>query len=87
MNTYDVIRNRVKEIIKEIIPNINTDIIVDDTVLISPKLLDSLGFLTLATHIEEEFGIEIPFDKYEPEEFTCFGKFVSICDNALAEKR
>jgi len=86
MNELEVIRNRIKEIIKEIVPNINTDTITDDTGLISEGWLDSLGFLTLAVHVQEEFAIEIPFDRYSPEEFTLFGVFVSICESAVADK-
>jgi len=86
MNKLNVIRNRIKEIMKEIAPNIDTDAIADDTGLISKGLLDSLGFLTLAVQIQQEFAIEIPFDRYEPEEFTLFGTFVSICENAIAHK-
>lgn len=86
MNKLEVIRNRIKEIIKEIVPYINTDAITDDTGLISQGLLDSLGFLTLAVHVQQEFAIEIPFDRFAPEEFTKFGIFVSICGSALANK-
>jgi len=86
MNKLEVIRNRIKEIIKEIVPYINTDAITDDTGLISKGLLDSLGFLTLAVHVQQEFAIEIPFDRYTPEEFTIFGTFVSICESAVADK-
>lgn len=86
MNKSDVVRKRIKEIIKEIASNINTDAISDDTGLISKGLLDSLGFLTLAVQIQQEFSIEIPFDRYTPEEFTVFGKFVSICASAVADK-
>ena len=86
MNDSEVIRNRIKEIIKEIVPNINTDAITDDTGLTSEGLIDSLGFLTLAAHVEAEFAIEMPFDRYAPEEFTLFGIFVSICESALANK-
>lgn len=86
MNKLEVVRNRIKEIIKEIVPYTNTDAITDDTGLISQGLLDSLGFLTLAIHIQQEFAIEIPFDRYTPEEFTIFGKFVSICESAITDK-
>lgn len=84
MSESSIVRDRVIDIIMEIIPNINTETITDETALISKGLLDSLGFLTLAMHIQEEFGIEIPFDEHSPEEFTLFGTFVSICEDTIA---
>jgi acyl carrier protein len=87
MNERDIVQRRIKEILKEIAPSINTDLIADDTGLISKGLLDSMGFLTLAVHVQQEFSIEIPFENYEPEEFTVFGIFVTICMNAIADKK
>ena len=83
MNSHAEIRKRIAIIVKEVSPQIDAKDISDGTNLIEDGVLDSLGFLTLATRIQKEFNIEIPFDEYSPEEFTVFGKFVEICATVL----
>lgn len=80
-----MLRDRIKKIIKENYPSINTDDLTADTNLVGTGLLDSLGFLTLVISIQQEFNIEVPFEKYSPEEFTIFGKFISICASSFEE--
>lgn len=80
-------RNRIIEMIREICQDVALEDIGDDTELIGKGcLLDSLAFLSLVLGIEQEFGIEIPFDEYSPEEFTIFGNFVAICLASLPAK-
>lgn len=86
MNDSNNTRERIVQIIKGIAPLIDKDELNDDMDMIGGGLLDSLDFLTLATRVQSEFGIEIPFDRYAPEEFTNFGKFVEICNDAIGEK-
>lgn len=48
----------------------------DDTNLVATGLVDSLGFIELLSEAEEQFGVEVDLEKYDPSEFTTLQTFV-----------
>jgi len=62
--TTEHIRNFVSEITFT-----DIDKIKEDTLLFEESIFDSLGFLSLITFIEEEFGIEVAEDELNEENF------------------
>lgn len=59
----------------------------DEIDLIGDGILDSMGFLSLATAVQDKLGIEIPFDEYPPEEFTLLGNLIKMCEKALDDNK
>ena len=59
----------------------------EDTDLISSGILDSMGFLTFVTKLQQHLDIELPLDEYVPEEFILLGKFITICEETLKTKK
>ena len=79
-------RENIKKLVVKILSEVSQESVTsipEDADLIISGILDSMGFLTFATKIQEQLDIELPFDKYLPEEFTILEKFITICENAL----
>ncbi len=85
MGEHADLRRMIIAITEELSMYGNATDLSDNTNLIDEGVVDSLGFLTLVTRVQEKLGKEIPFDQYSPEEFTVFGKFVEICSRANRE--
>ena len=85
MGKHADLRTMIVAITEELSLHGNDTDLKDNTNLIKEGVVDSLGFLTLVTRIQEKLGKEIPFDQYSPEEFTVFGRFVEICSRASRE--
>ncbi len=49
--------------------------ITDDCDLLLTGLIDSLGLLELITELEKRYGLEIDFEKLDPENMTVVGPF------------
>lgn len=49
--------DQLKEVMKKVMPDINTDGVTEETRLIEDLEFDSLGIMMLAMALEEEFGI------------------------------
>jgi acyl carrier protein len=78
-------RSEVKEFIisrlreKLILFNIAEDELKDGFDLVKSGLLDSMAFIDLVAGLEEEFGLEIDFEKAaESEEFTSLGGLTKL---------
>lgn len=57
---------RIKEILIEVNDNIDYE---NESALISNGILDSVELVELVMKLEEEYGIEIPFDEISPDNF------------------
>ena len=57
---------RIKEILLEVNDNIDYE---NESALISNGILDSVELVELVMKLEEEYGIEIPFDEISPDNF------------------
>lgn len=51
-----------------------------DTDLVRAKLLDSLGLVDLLAYLEQDMGIEIPFDDLEVDNFRSIAKIAEFVD-------
>ena len=47
----------------------------DDFDLLAEGIIDSFGIIEMVSDIEKEFGVEIDFEDFEPEEITIIGPF------------
>lgn len=61
---------------------IQADGIDDGFDLFSTGAFDSLGFVSLVTSIEDQFGIELDFSELDPEAFTTLGGLASVVSAA-----
>jgi len=50
---------------------------IDDDLLDS-GILDSMGIMQLVAHLEKEYGISIPTEEIEPEQFTSVATLASF---------
>ncbi len=50
----------------------------NDSDLVKEGIYDSLSFVDLVSECENKFGIVIDLEKYQPGEFTKFGRLVEI---------
>lgn len=58
------------DIILDILANeLNLEVDSADTLLLESGLLDSLGVVDLVYRMEQRFGVQIPFDRLEPQDF------------------
>lgn len=55
----------------------------DDFDLLASGVIDSLGFLTLVTEIEDWLGRDIDFEEMEPERLTKLGP---LCDFVVSQR-
>ena len=82
-----------KELIKDFIQErsnlqcrllgINAISLKNDTDLVKEGIFDSLSFVDLIGICESEFKVNVDLEKYNPSEFTKFGKLVEIIENSL----
>lgn len=54
-----------------------------DVDLVEIGVLDSLGFITLLTHIEEEFGVAVPIEDLDVEKFRSVARITSYLGDRL----
>ncbi len=69
------IEKKVIEIINEVNPYVD---VTDETNLIEEEVLGSYEILILLTKLEEEFGIELPLEKIEIEDFMFAGDIAKL---------
>jgi len=55
--------------------NLEAEAVPDDFDLLAEGLIDSLGLLELINAVENNFSIEIDFDRLDPEQMTLIGPF------------
>jgi acyl carrier protein len=82
-----MIRDFVANLLQEKWATKNTERINidEDLDLIQSGLLNSLEFIEFIVCVEEEFNLEIDFDKYDPSEFTTFSGFVKVVAESAKE--
>ena len=51
--------------------------VTPETDMFATDILDSLHFLKLITMLEDEFGLDIDFSEYEPDEFKTIQGFIA----------
>lgn len=69
------IEKKVIEIINEVNPYVD---VTDETNLIEEEVLGSYEIIILLTKLEEEFGIELPLEKIEIEDFMFAGDIAKL---------
>jgi acyl carrier protein len=56
-------------IAEELAPDLDSSELDDEESLLDSGVLDSFGILSLLTFIQERYGVEIPAEDIEPENF------------------
>jgi len=79
MNTEVLISVKLKEFIKEISFS-DDDRIKEDTQLFNEGIFDSLGFLSLVSYLNDEFGIDISNDELSEENFESINAIVAFIE-------
>ena len=78
-----MIKNKVVKLLKEINPY---EDIMDDTLLVQEGILDSLTLVIFMNEIEQEFDVQIPEDKLQPEFFDSINKIVKLIETLQKNK-
>ena len=68
-----------KEII-ELLKDINPYIEITEELMLLEDVLDSTGILVLITELEHKYGIEIPFENLQIEEFETVCKIAQLVE-------
>ncbi len=58
----------------------------EDEALVSSKLLDSIGLVDLAVAIEQKYGIKIPFNEINEENFDQIPRIAAFIQRKIALK-
>jgi acyl carrier protein len=66
MNADSEIAPRIARLIQEVLA---VEVPAHDTDLIESGAVDSLGLVSLITEIEREFGVELPLDELDIDDF------------------
>lgn len=77
MNAEVLIAEKLKRFIKEITFT-DDDRIKEDTHLFAEGVFDSLGFLSLVSFLNDEFGIDISNDELSEENFESINAIVAF---------
>ncbi len=56
-------------ILDELAPEVDSADLQDDDSLLDSGILDSFGIMSLLAFIEQEYGVEVPAEDIEPENF------------------
>jgi len=59
----------------------------DDLDLLDAGLIDSFGILELIAEVEQHFGVEIDFDRLDPEGLTVLGTFAGFVATEIGATR
>ena len=78
-----MIKNKVLKLLQEINPY---EDIMDDTLLVQEGILDSLTLVIFMNEIEQEFDVQIPEDKLQPEFFDSINKIVELIETLQKDK-
>lgn len=78
-----MIKNKVLKLLKELNPY---EDIMDDTLLVQEGILDSLTLVIFMNEIEQEFDVQIPEDKLQPEFFDSINKIVKLIETLQKNK-
>jgi acyl carrier protein len=62
------------------------DALGDDSPLISSHVIDSLGLLSIVTHIENEWEVEIPDDDIAPDNFETINLIAKLIESKMAQR-
>ncbi len=76
------IKKKVIEIINGVNPYVD---VTDETNLIEEEVLGSYEILVLLTKLEEEFGIELPLEKIEIEDFMFVGDIAKLVERNIVQ--
>ena len=85
MKPTSAITEHIRNFVSEITFT-DIDKIKEDTLLFEESIFDSLGFLSLVTFIEEEFGIEVAEDELNEENFESVKAVVNFIDTKKINK-
>jgi acyl carrier protein len=70
MTPEPAISSTIKRFIcAELAPEVDAADLRDDDSLLDSGILDSFGIMTLLSFIEQEYGVEVPAEDIEPENF------------------
>ena len=72
-----MIKDKLLRMLQEINPY---EDIMDETLLVHEGILDSLTLVILMNEIEQEFDIQIPEDKLQPEFFDNINRIVELIE-------
>ena len=79
MNTEVLLAEKLKGFIKEISFS-DDDRIKENTQLFAEGIFDSLGFLSLVSYLNDEFGIDISNDELSEENFESINAIVAFIE-------
>jgi acyl carrier protein len=66
---------------------VDPDLLTDDRDLLLSGLIDSLGFLELASALSEYCGFELDFESLDPEDMTVLGPLCDFVATQLAAQQ
>jgi D-alanine--poly(phosphoribitol) ligase subunit 2 len=64
---------------------LNVDAPAPDIDIIESRLIDSLGLVTLIYEIEQEFGVKVPLESLDVEDFRTIANIVRMVRTLLRE--
>ena len=80
-------RDRIRDFItRELLVDAGGTPITDDTALMDEALIDSMGVFSLATFLEQEFGIQVHDTDVSPENFGSIAALVRFVETRRAER-
>ena len=83
MNDARLLRNRIVRLFSEAL---HRDVPSEDADLFESGLLDSLGFVDLLVHLEQEFGTRIALDDLEIDNFRSITRIADFVGSRAATR-
>lgn len=77
MNTIEDIKEQVRSVVIEILPNVNPEEVLDDSDIFSLGL-DSVNAMILVMNLQEAFGVMFQTDEITFDNFRTIAKIVDL---------
>jgi len=78
--------DEIREFLSDEIENLVFYRVAAEEALVSTKLLDSIGLVDLAVAIEQKYGIKIPFNEINEENFDQINLIAAFIERKIALK-
>jgi D-alanine--poly(phosphoribitol) ligase subunit 2 len=78
--------NEIREFLGDEVENLVFYRVGDEEALVSSKLLDSIALVDLAVAIEQKYGIKIPFNEINDENFDQISLITAFIERKKAAK-
>ena len=81
MSTSDDVRNYILSVH---LPGENPDMLSNDDDLLDMGILDSMAIMQLVGHLEKQYGITIPTEEIDPDNFQSINALTAFIDKQRA---